>query len=85
MPCTPIKLKDGTVVIVHHTNRKRVCRFCFNEAQFLCDFPSGRGTCDAPVCLGHAKPTGVDQHYCKDHWFAKPVVQGKLFDAKPQT
>lgn len=70
MPCTPVKLPDGTVAIVCGRSRRGPsCKDCRAPATLLCDYPVGAGkTCDRRVCEGHAHEIGPDLHYCRTHW-----------------
>lgn len=83
MPCSHIKLNDGTTVIVRHSAaRGPLCKFCrhrfrwdgrTHRASLLCDFEIGRTlggeamTCDARVCAKCAKEVGPDKHFCPKH------------------
>jgi len=51
MPCDPIVDGSGRVVGIacSRGSRRRTCA-CGKPANYLCDAPKGRGTCDAPVC-----------------------------------
>ena len=64
---------DGTLAKVHlqYNCRKNQlppacsCGFC---ADFLCDYPVGKGkTCDAPLCLKCRVHVGDELDYCKAH------------------
>lgn len=44
------------------------CGECGVAADYLCDFPMGRGkTCDAVLCDDHAHVIGDDRHLCPIH------------------
>jgi hypothetical protein len=44
------------------------CDECGKCADYLCDFPMGRGkTCDHKLCDEHAHPLGSDRHLCPIH------------------
>lgn len=51
---------------------------CGALAPFLCDFPAGKRTCDAPLCAAHATEVGLDRHYCPRHAGQTPP-QPELF------
>lgn len=46
------------------------CGVCGRPADFLCDYPSGKGkTCDLPLCWEHAHPVQKDrQDLCLLHY-----------------
>ncbi len=83
MPCSHIKLPDGTVAIVKHSaSRGPMCKFCHlrfrwdgrtHQATLLCDFVIGTTlggdpiTCDAKVCSKCAKRVGPDKDFCPKH------------------
>jgi hypothetical protein len=74
MPCSRIKLPDGTVAIVKHAKGWAPrCRFCPERSIRLCDFALARTlagaeiTCDAPVCGSCSVTVGQDRHYCVKH------------------
>lgn len=81
MPCSRIKLPDGTVAIVKHAKRRFPrCSFCpvddmrkACDATLLCDFVVGRTlggaeiTCDLPICAHCAKHVGPDKDFCPNH------------------
>lgn len=80
MPCHPIKTESGIVAIVCTIRpRQRRCRWCKADAPLLCDgpHPSGRGTCDAPMCSAHAQHIGPDRDLCPT--CAKQHRQASLF------
>ena len=76
MPCSTIKLPDGTVAIVKHAKaRDPRCRFCSgaHPATQLCDAVIGHTlggaeiTCDARVCVVCAQREG-EKDFCPKHW-----------------
>jgi len=83
MPCSYVKLQDGTVAIVKHAPAgKPRCKFCphrfrwdgrTHTATLLCDFEIGRTlggepiTCDAKICVKCAKTVGTNRHFCPRH------------------
>lgn len=40
---------------------------CLRVGGYLCDFKTGRTTCDKPMCEKHAHEVGTDRHYCGHH------------------
>lgn len=81
MPCSHIKLPNGTIAIVKHaTGRFPLCKFCTllhdgsgaRPAKLLCDFEIGKTlggepiTCDAKVCERCAQRIG-DKDFCPKH------------------
>jgi hypothetical protein len=75
LPCSHVKLPDGSVAIVKHAKRRLPrCKFCngMREAALLCDFEIGRSlggdvfTCDAPVCVPCARRVG-EKDFCPKH------------------
>jgi len=77
MPCSHIKLPDGSVAIVKHAAaRVPRCKFCHGAfaqpATLLCDFEAARTlggasiTCDARVCRHCARHVG-DKDFCPKH------------------
>jgi hypothetical protein len=71
MPCTPIKLSDGTVMIARGRSPRRRCSACgIHWADLACDEPDERhrsGTCDRPLCSGCAVHVEPDNDYCPTH------------------
>ena len=50
----PRRTPDESPIFVHGDGVEH-CSSCGVLAEFLCDFPMGRGkTCDAPLCVDHA-------------------------------
>lgn len=80
MPCSMIRLADGTVCYVKHSApRRQKCRFCARWSTKLCDFPMGNGkTCNAPCCSEHSVSVGEDRDFCEAHRKAAP--QKSLFE-----
>lgn len=80
-PCHWMKLPDGTTVHVRMARpRKRKCRFCQSaDHAYLCDFPVGDGTCDAPMCAACTTHVGPDVDYCPNHRGRTPEMQASLF------
>ena len=74
MPCSWIRLPNGTIVHIRHSNpRRRRCRFCSQWSTQLCDFPMGNGkTCGSPCCAQHSVRIGEDQDYCELHRNSSP-------------
>lgn len=68
---------DGVANLVHLRGTKLPpacrqddgCQRCMRTAGYLCDFPIGPGTCDAPICERHAIDVGFgpEIHYCPRH------------------
>lgn len=53
---------------------------CMAISTILCDYElEGGGTCDAPLCAGHAKQVGVDKHLCPIHADQQARRQPELF------
>lgn len=69
MPCSVLKLPNGTVAIVKHARGRRTrCACCPAWSGFLCDFELAPGkSCDRPLCGRHAIPVGPDRHVCPTH------------------
>ena len=68
-----VKLPDGTKAIVCTGGRKAApCGFCAKAHTRLCDYPSGKGTCDAKMCEGHATSVGPDRDFCPKHKDSAP-------------
>jgi hypothetical protein len=74
MPCSVVKLADGTVAIVRHARRRLPkCGFCNMGASLLCDAIVGQTlggesiTCDSPVCVCCARQVGPDKDFCPKH------------------
>jgi hypothetical protein len=64
--CRPVRLADGVKAIVCTRGTRRRC-VCGRPATKLCDFPTGRGTCDKPLCGRCARPVGPDRDFCPNH------------------
>ena len=87
MPCSPVRLPDGTTVLVHHEKpRPRACSVCKRKTSEykLCDFPTGvrpwglnqgTKTCDVVLCVSCAVHRGENIDYCPLHAAA---ADGKL-------
>jgi hypothetical protein len=84
-PCIWTTLPDGTRVHIKMARqRRKMCRFCATaDGLYLCDFPVGDGTCDAPMCRKCATNVGPDTDYCPNHRGRAPTMQGSLFGGKP--
>lgn len=73
MTCSVIKLADGTVAIVKHSNRTMRCGFCRASSTKLCDAVVGKTlggeviTCDKPICDGCARRVGPNKDFCPKH------------------
>ncbi len=91
MPCSTIRLDDGTVAHVRYSRApRRKCKWCSRWSTKLCDaarphnpaiVSHQRKTCDAPMCDEHATSIGPDQDLCPDHIKAAGApapVQGNL-------
>lgn len=53
MRCELVTYPGGRAVMVCGSRRKRtyrVCSYCGKTADRLCDFPTGKRTCDVPMC-----------------------------------
>jgi hypothetical protein len=64
----------GTAIICGRgRERAKPCKFCLANggrkipSTKLCDFPLGKGTCDAPICDRHATAIGPDLDHCPVH------------------
>lgn len=56
-----------------------VCK-CGHMADFLCDYPSGRGkTCDLPLCQDCRFNIGEERDLCEIHWH---MFKGKAGDTR---
>ena len=81
MPCSPVKLPDGTFVLVHHEKpRPRACSVCKRKTSEyrLCDYPVtgfARKTCDAVLCSACTDRREGNKDYCPLHAAA---ADGKL-------
>ena len=53
---------------------------CTRPSTKLCDFPVKGGTCDRPLCDGHAHQVADDKHFCPGH-YRLWVSQGKPEEA----
>lgn len=43
-------------------------RQCCDISGFLCDWPTSHGkTCDAPLCINHAREVARNRNYCPAH------------------
>ena len=81
MACEHLQLGPFTSAIVCTRGRApkpKPCRWCTEPSTYACDHPvkkpSGKdGTCDAPMCVHHAKQTGADRHACPDHFVPRKV------------
>jgi hypothetical protein len=69
-----LRMPDGSVIHVRMTKSAAKkyasgpdCKACPCVADFLCDYPVGDGTCDAPICRKHARTVGPNRHYCPWH------------------
>jgi len=71
MPCTHVKLADGTAAIVCGGGRRRdKCSACGKPADLLCDWKvSGRrsGTCDKPICRSCTHRPARGKDLCPKH------------------
>lgn len=57
------------------------CRWCPKTRTKLCDYPAGKGTCNAPLCSDHATHIeGKDLDYCPIHK-DRPLVTDSLLAA----
>ena len=69
MPCEITRFPGGGVMITcSRGGQPAKCSVCGAPAPRLCDWPTGSGTCDKPLCLRHAKhgcKPGRD--YCPEH------------------
>ena len=68
MGCEVRTLENGTTMIVCSRGRwpKPKCIACGKPADFLCDYPVGDKTCDAPLCGKCRVNVGVVD-YCPTH------------------
>lgn len=61
------------------------CQFCIYVADFLCDWPMGKGkTCDAPLCSEHALPVtaNLDALRPDDLTRKRDPEAGAIFDRR---
>ena len=62
MPCAKVAIGDITAIVCSRGSRAPKCRFCRKRSSKLCDAVIGKTlagkdiTCDAPICLDHARP-----------------------------
>ena len=74
-PCSYVKLPDGSVAIVKHGCRGLPpCSVCGGRAGKLCDFPTPKGSCDAPLCGSCARRVAPNVDHCPSH----PIAQQAL-------
>ena len=77
MACEHLQLGPFTSAIVctrGRTPKPKPCQWCAEPTTYLCDHvvrPSK--TCDARMCVHHAKQTGADRHACPDHFIPRKV------------
>jgi len=62
MPCEI----RGNMIICNPARVER-CDFCGGRSIAFCDFPNGRGTCDAKMCGHHRKSVGPNKDFCPKH------------------
>jgi len=77
MPCTRVRLDNGSVAIVCTSGRgkryEKLCETCMCAATLLCDWKVGKKanghakTCDQAMCSAHATEVGPDKHLCPRH------------------
>lgn len=70
MGCEYIKLPDGTEMIVCSRGRRTKRCACGAAATLLCDAPrrpTGKRTCDAPLCAKCTTKDGPDRDLCRAH------------------
>ena len=71
MPCSVVKLPDGTTAIVKHApTSPRKCSVCGVRTREckLCDFKVGPGkACDKVLCRSCARHIEPDTDYCPRH------------------
>lgn len=82
MPCHPLKFNGGFGIACTARQRRRKCRVCGERwASKLCDFPTGNGTCDAPLCDPCAVSVGPDRDFCPSHDRVQPPAVGAAMKA----
>lgn len=77
MPCFPIRMPDGVGGFICTPRARRVrCGEpgCAQWRERLCDYPKGRKTCSARLCVRHATSCGDDRDLCPKH--ARQVAAG---------
>ena len=58
---------DGSKIFWHGDGIEH-CDECCLIAEYLCDWPMGRGkTCDHKLCQMHSHPIAADHHLCPIH------------------
>jgi len=72
MHCTRVRIAGG-VGRICGPKKLPVCPFCEGLAGLECDFPTGRKTCDKPLCRGCAISIAPNVDFCPDH--PLPVTQ----------
>lgn len=78
MPCSWIKLSNGTVAIVKHAAPRRTRCQCGSGlfAELLCDWKVGPGkTCDAKICRACSTAPASGKDLCRVHtraWHSHP-------------
>lgn len=68
MACTVVRPAPGVAAIVCRRGQRRPkCSVCRGVATLECDFPKGRGTCDAALCRRCAVRLEGGIDYCPSH------------------
>lgn len=77
MPCFRMQFPDGGTGVVC-TGRTRRVRCgepgCGEWRERLCDYPQGKRTCSARLCVRHTTSCGEDRDLCPAH--ARQVAAG---------
>jgi len=73
--CEWTKLPDGTNVLVRRSRRVERCSTgCGNRSTRECDYPTPKGSCDAPLCASCARRVAPGVDHCPSH----PIAQQAL-------
>lgn len=62
-----LRYPDGSTAIVHSSKPIRACICQAKISGFLCDYPVGTETCDAPLCEDCRSSQGAEIDYCPTH------------------
>mgnify|MGYP001576472413 FL=1 len=76
----PLKDAEGAVVgfaCGPGARTRQPCRWCGKPSTKLCDWPLPKGTCDAPMCDGHATAIGWNKDHCPEHVAARKLPAGQ--------
>lgn len=81
MPCTSIRMQDGTAAIVCSRGRRaHRCEWCGHASLYQCDapLPASSKTCSAHMCEAHATHVGNDHELCPRHSEGAPRQEALL-------